>query len=114
MIHGKKTLIKFSIQPSDLLSKRVLYSCNSTYICYNHLMNTHPNDPLYGKTLKSILEFLVQEYGFTKLGESIKINCFISEPSISSSLKFLRKTPWAREKVEELYIATINSPSREK
>lgn len=76
-------------------------------------MNTHPNDPLYGKTLKSIVEFLVKEYGFKELGENIKINCFVSDPSISSSLTFLRKTPWAREKVEELYIATINSKARD-
>ena len=69
-------------------------------------MTDHPNDPLYGKTLKSILEFLVEQYGFEKLGADIKINCFVDNPSISSSLKFLRKTPWAREKVEELYIAT--------
>ncbi len=75
-------------------------------------MNSHPNDPLYGKTLKYIVEFLVKEYGFAELGENIKINCFTTDPSISSSLKFLRKTPWAREKVEELYIATINSPKR--
>lgn len=75
-------------------------------------MNSHPNDPLYGKTLKSIVEFLVKEYGFEELGENIKIKCFLVDPSISSSLKFLRKTPWAREKVEKLYIATINSPSR--
>lgn len=76
-------------------------------------MNSHPNDPLYGKALKSIVEFLVEKYGFKVLGENIKINCFVSDPSISSSLTFLRKTPWAREKVEELYIATINSKSRE-
>lgn len=70
-------------------------------------MNEHPNDPLYGKTLKDIIEYLVQEYSFEELGTSIKIRCFLVEPSISSSLKFLRKTPWARKKVEELYIATI-------
>ena len=75
-------------------------------------MNEHPNDPLFGKTLKSILEFLVEEYGWEDLGESIKINCFTVDPSISSSLTFLRKTPWARAKVEELYIATINRQRR--
>lgn len=75
-------------------------------------MSEHPNDPLFGKTLKSILEFLVEEYGWEDLGESIKINCFIVDPSISSSLTFLRKTPWARAKVEELYIATINRQRR--
>lgn len=75
-------------------------------------MNEHPNDPLYGKTLKNILEYLVKEYGFTKLGADIKIKCFTTDPSISSSLKFLRKTPWAREKVEELYLATITRQQR--
>jgi uncharacterized protein (DUF2132 family) len=75
-------------------------------------MTTHPNDPLYGKTLKVILEYLVEEYGWETLGEDIKINCFISDPSIKSSLTFLRKTPWARQKVEELYIATISRQKR--
>jgi uncharacterized protein (DUF2132 family) len=69
-------------------------------------MNEHQNDPLYGKTLKVILEELVKEYGFKELGEEIKIKCFLVDPSISSSLTFLRKTPWARKKVEELYIIT--------
>ncbi len=72
-------------------------------------MSEHPNDPLYGKTLKSVVEYLVEQYGFEKLGADIKINCFVDNPSVSSSLKFLRRTPWAREKVEELYIATIKS-----
>ena len=75
-------------------------------------MNEHPNDPLFGKTLKSILEYLVQEYGWEELGANIKINCFVSDPSISSSLTFLRKTPWARQKVEELYISTTNQRPR--
>jgi uncharacterized protein (DUF2132 family) len=72
----------------------------------------HPNDPLFGKTLKSILEFLVEEYGWASLSEEVKIKCFTIDPSISSSLVFLRKTPWARTKVEELYIATILRPRR--
>jgi uncharacterized protein (DUF2132 family) len=75
-------------------------------------MQPHPNDPLYGKTLKVILEYLVKEYGWKELGEQIKINCFVSDPSIKSSLIFLRRTPWAREKVEELYIYTINKQMR--
>lgn len=75
-------------------------------------MNEHPNDPLYGKTLEVIIKYLVKEYGWVSLGESIKIKCFIVDPSIASSLKFLRKTPWAREKVEELYIATIKTTPR--
>jgi uncharacterized protein (DUF2132 family) len=71
-------------------------------------MTDHPNDPLYGKTLESILTYLVEEYGWKELGQSIKIKCFTDTPSIKSSLTFLRKTPWAREKVEGLYIATSN------
>lgn len=70
-------------------------------------MTEHPNDPLFGKTLKEIVEFLVKEYGWEKLGEEIKVNCFIDNPSVSSSLKFLRRTLWARAKVEELYVATV-------
>lgn len=70
-------------------------------------MNGHPNNPLQGKTLESILKFLVEQYGWTGLGSRIKINCFVNDPSIKSSLTFLRKTPWAREKVESLYLNTI-------
>ena len=62
-------------------------------------------DPLEGKTLKMILEELVQHFGWEGLGQEISINCFINDPSINSSLKFLRRTPWARAKVEALYVA---------
>ena len=62
---------------------------------------------LHGKTLQSILEYLVESYGFESLGQKIKIKCFTENPSIKSSLTFLRKTDWARKKVEELYIDTI-------
>ena len=61
-------------------------------------------DPLHGITLESILLELVNHFGWEELGAIIRINCFTSNPSINSSLKFLRKTPWARKKVEELYI----------
>ena len=73
-------------------------------------MTEHPNDPLYGKTLEKILESLVAQYGWEELGKRITINCFIKEPSITSSLKFLRKTPWARKKVEDLYLETAVAP----
>ncbi len=75
-------------------------------------MTDHPNDPLFGKTLKSVVEYLVKEYGFEKLGTDIKIKCFLKDPSISSSLTFLRKTPWAREQVEDLYIKTVKMHER--
>lgn len=64
----------------------------------------HPNDPLHGITLQMILEVLVEKFGWEELAERIPINCFSHEPSITSSLKFLRKTPWARAKVEALYL----------
>lgn len=64
----------------------------------------HGHDPLHGLTLKQILESLVQTYGWEELGRRIRIKCFTTDPSVASSLKFLRKTPWAREKVEALYL----------
>jgi uncharacterized protein (DUF2132 family) len=64
-------------------------------------------DPLHGVTLEKIVTELVEEFGFERLGKLIPINCFTHEPSVKSSLKFLRKTPWARTKVEELYINRI-------
>jgi len=64
-------------------------------------------DPLHGITLQRILEKLVDFYGFDTLGELIKIKCFTDNPSVKSSLTFLRKTDWARKKVEELYVKTI-------
>jgi uncharacterized protein (DUF2132 family) len=65
------------------------------------------NDPLHGKTLESIVTHLVNHFGWEELGKIITINCFNSNPSIKSSLTFLRKTPWARKKVEDLYISIL-------
>jgi len=65
------------------------------------------NDPLHGVTLEMIIKQLVEQYGWEELGERIPIKCFTNDPSIKSSLKFLRRTPWARKKVEDLYIRTI-------
>jgi len=67
------------------------------------------NNPLYGVTLEKIVTSLVEYYGWEELGKRIDIRCFNSDPSVKSSLKFLRKTPWAREKVEALYVTTQNS-----
>lgn len=67
------------------------------------------NNPLHGVKLVDILESLVEKYGWEKLGAEININCFKSDPSIKSSLKFLRKTPWARDKVERLYLKMIQN-----
>lgn len=69
--------------------------------------NQKSKDPLHGITLQKILETLVEYYGFDTLGELVKIKCFTDNPSIKSSLTFLRKTDWARKKVEELYILTL-------
>lgn len=66
-----------------------------------------PNNPLRGVKLVEILQYLVAVYGWDKFGAKINIRCFNSDPSIKSSLKFLRRTPWARTKVEELYLKTI-------
>ena len=70
-------------------------------------MQQQPNNPLHGKTLETILNELVAYYGWPELGVRIRINCFNDNPSIKSSLKFLRKTDWARKKVEDLYISTF-------
>ncbi len=70
-------------------------------------MSNQINNPLHGITLQKILEQLVDFYGFDTLGELIKIKCFTDNPSVKSSLTFLRKTDWARTKVEELYISSI-------
>jgi uncharacterized protein (DUF2132 family) len=70
--------------------------------------SSQPNNPLHGKTLEYIVTFLSDYYGWEELSQRIPVNCFKSNPSINSSLKFLRKTEWARKKVEEEYIALAN------
>jgi uncharacterized protein (DUF2132 family) len=72
-------------------------------------MNEQPNNPLHGITLETILNQLVEQFGWEELGKRIPIRCFTNDPSIKSSLKFLRRTPWARKKVEDLYLATRSS-----
>lgn len=71
------------------------------------MSDSQPNNPLHGVTLEMILIHLVDRYGWEELGRTINIKCFTHEPSIKSSLKFLRKTPWAREKVEALYLRSL-------
>lgn len=70
-------------------------------------MQNQSKDPLHGVTLQKIVEILVEYYGFDTLSELIPVKCFISNPSVKSSLTFLRKTDWARKKVEDLYIKTL-------
>jgi len=69
------------------------------------------NNPLHGITLEKVVTDLVDHYGWSGLADRININCFKSDPSVKSSLKFLRKTPWARDKVEALYITTFSESS---
>lgn len=71
-------------------------------------MQNQSKDPLHGITLQNIVEKLVDFYGFDTLGELIPIKCFISNPTIKSSLTFLRKTDWARKKVEDLYLKSLS------
>ncbi len=72
-----------------------------------NIENFQVNNLLHGIRLIDILDFLVEEYGWEQLGYKININCFTNNPSVKSSLKFLRKTQWARDKVERLYLNTI-------
>lgn len=71
-------------------------------------MKQQSKDPLHGVTLQMIVEQLVAFYGFDTLGELVKIKCFTTNPSVKSSLTFLRKTDWARKKVEELYLSSLS------
>lgn len=68
-----------------------------------------PNNPLHGVKLVEILEFLTQKYAWEDLAGQVNINCFKSNPTVKSSLKFLRRTPWAREKVEQLYLQSLGN-----
>ncbi|WP_417614641.1 VF530 family DNA-binding protein [Oceanisphaera sp.] len=73
-------------------------------------MTEQPNNPLHGITLKALLTELVERYGWEELANRVNINCFKNDPSIKSSLTFLRRTPWAREQVEALYLELIAGP----
>ncbi|WP_194974300.1 VF530 family protein [Aquiflexum lacus] len=74
---------------------------------HNQDPKAQPNNPLHGVRLIDMIEYLVNKYGWERLGERITIRCFTHDPSINSSLKFLRKTEWARKKVEDLYVRTV-------
>ncbi len=71
-----------------------------------------PKDPLHGLTLEAIVTALVEQYGWAGLGERVPVRCFLVDPSIKSSLKFLRRTPWARAKVESLYLFMLRDLRR--
>jgi uncharacterized protein (DUF2132 family) len=74
---------------------------------YMNIMDRQSKDPLHGITLEMILNHLVEKYGWEEMSRRIPIKCFTDDPSIKSSLKFLRRTPWARKKVEELYLRSL-------
>ena len=75
------------------------------------MAHEQPNNPLHGITLEMILNQLVKQYGWDELGKRVPIKCFTARPSIKSGLKFLRQTPWARKKVEDLYLKSIKDES---
>lgn len=80
---------------------------------YIYTMGEQANNPLHGKRLDTIIEYLVEYYeGWDELAQKIPIKCFYNNPSVKSSLTFLRKTPWARQKVEDLYVNIITKESR--
>ena len=91
IIHSRQLVVSARYVPKLLLSQFTMAI-------------SQPNNPLHGKTLELILTELVAHYGWKELGYRINIRCFTDNPSIKSSLTFLRKTPWARQKVEELYL----------
>jgi uncharacterized protein (DUF2132 family) len=72
-----------------------------------------PKDPLHGVTLQALVEALVAHYGWPELAHQVPVRCFTHDPSVASSLKFLRKTPWAREKVEGLYLYTLRQQTQQ-
>lgn len=71
-----------------------------------------PQDPLHGITLADLLSDLIETYGWSELGRRVPIKCFMNDPGLSSSLKFLRRTPWARAKVEQLYVDTLSRTAK--
>ncbi len=76
------------------------------------MSSEQPNNPLHGVTLEHIVTELVAHFGWPELGQQVRIRCFNEDPSVSSSLKFLRKTPWARAKVESLYLFMLREQNR--
>ena len=96
----------FGLSPCVTLSRRILDNAHMT-------SQEQPHNPLHGLTLERIVSDLVDYYGWSELGRRVQIRCFNQDPSVASSLKFLRKTPWAREQVEQLYVKTQRAYVRE-
>lgn len=80
--------------------------------CVDRMSAEQPRNPLHGVTLEQIVTELVGHFGWPELGQQVRIKCFTENPSVTSSLKFLRKTPWAREKVESLYLFMLRERTR--
>jgi uncharacterized protein (DUF2132 family) len=89
-------------------------SSQNNSLTLNFMSDQQNKDPLHGVSLEQIMNHLVSDYGWEKLGKYIKIRCFNNNPSITSSLKFFRRTPWAREKVEKLYITSLRRGKKRK
>jgi uncharacterized protein (DUF2132 family) len=89
-----------------ILEEKILENLNSSK---THYMQSQPNNPLHGITLEKIINDLVAHYGWEYMGYTIKIKCFTDNPSVKSSLKFLRRTPWARSKVEAMYLKMLKN-----
>ena len=96
----------FGLSPCVTLSRRILDNAHMT-------SQEQPHNPLHGLTLERIVSDLVDYYGWSELGRRVQIRCFNQDHSVASSLKFLRKTPWAREQVEQLYVKTQRAYERE-
>ena len=75
------------------------------------MMEHNSSDPLHGKTLENILTSLVEHFGWEEMGRTVDVRCFTNNPDLQSSLKFLRRTPWARKKVEQMYLAYASAPA---
>ena len=99
-------MCSFALSPCATLSGRILDNVHMT-------SQEQPHNPLHGLTLERIVSDLVDYYGWSELGRRVQIRCFNQDPSVASSLKFLRKTPWAREQVEQLYVNTQRAYERE-
>jgi hypothetical protein len=96
-----------SLQVDRLCGGDYAFNNYRSYVCISGMSEEQPKNALHGITLESVVLRLVEHYGWEELANKISINCFKSDPTVKSSLKFLRKTPWARDQVEKLYISTF-------
>ena len=100
-LRGERTIIKWAARH---------FRVGVPHCASGDRVNQQPNNPLHGVTLAAILEHLVATIGWDAMARAVDIRCFTNEPSITSSLKFLRRVPWARAKVEQLYLRTLAKP----